>query len=90
MEFTRHSHLQPDADQPGPVLIHAAEDIGTPVWTTGYADLGMRNVVTDTPYKNFNLNVTGAFSATVTEAIQTKPNAYTIADTLRSTRDAMR
>jgi len=25
----------------------------------------MRNVVTDTPYKNFNLSVTGAFSASV-------------------------
>ncbi|HUS05605.1 MAG TPA: TonB-dependent receptor, partial [Bryobacteraceae bacterium] len=46
-------------------------------------DLGMRNVFTDTPYKNFNLSVTGAFSASVTEAIRTKPNAHTISDTLR-------
>ena len=46
----------------------------------------MRNVFTDTPYKNFNLSVTGAFSASVTEAIRTKPNAYTIADTLRWTK----
>ena len=46
----------------------------------------MRNVFTDTPYKNFNLSMTGAFSASVTEAIRTKPNAYTIADTLRWTK----
>src|SRR5262249_53727895 len=31
-------------------------------------------------------SVTGAFSASVTEAIRTKPNAYTIADTVRWTR----
>ena len=57
-----------------------------PKRTIGYADLGMRNVVTNTPTKDFNLSVTGAFSASVTEAITTKPNAYTIADTLRLNR----
>jgi hypothetical protein len=51
-------------------------DIGQPVWTTGFADLGMRNVFTDTPNKNFSLAVAGAFSASVTEALHTEPNSW--------------
>jgi hypothetical protein len=61
-------------------------DILEPIWTIGFKDLGMRNVFTDTPTKNFGLNITGAFSATVTEALRTRPNAWTVADTLRWTR----
>ncbi|MCI0748402.1 MAG: Plug and carboxypeptidase regulatory-like domain-containing protein, partial [Verrucomicrobia subdivision 3 bacterium] len=75
-----------------PTLLNQAQfsltrrkDTGQPVWTTSFADLGMRNVFTDEPNPNFGLRVTGAFSATVTEKITTEPNAFTIADTLRWT-----
>ncbi len=76
-----------------PTLLNQAQfsfnrrtDILNPIWTIGYKDLGMRNVVTDTPTKNFGLSITGAFSATITEALKTKPNAYTVADTVRWTK----
>ena len=60
-------------------------DQGQPVWKTSFVDLGMRNVVTDRPNPNFNLNVTGAFAASVTEKITTTPNAYTVSDLARWT-----
>lgn len=86
MEVTETHIFSPTLMNQAQFSFTRREDLGTPVWTTGFADLGMRNVVTDKPYKNFNLSVTGAFSASVTEAIRTKPNAYTIADTVRWTR----
>jgi hypothetical protein len=86
MEITETHIFSPALMNQAQFSFTRREDLGTPVWTTGYADLGMRNVFTDTPYKNFNLSVTGAFSASVTEAIRTKPNAHTIADTLRWTQ----
>ena len=63
--------------------VNRRSDILEPIWTIGYKDLGMRNVVTDTPTKNFGLSITGAFSATVSEALKTRPNAWTFADTVR-------
>jgi hypothetical protein len=76
-----------------PALLNQAQfsfnrrtDILEPIWTIGYKDLGMRNVHTDTPTKNFGLSITGAFGATVTEALKTRPNAYTISDTVRWTK----
>jgi hypothetical protein len=86
LEFTQTHVFSPTLMNQAQYSFTRREDVGTPVWTTGFADLGMRNVFTDTPYKNFNLSVTGAFSASVTEAIRTQPNAYTIADNLRWTK----
>ncbi len=86
LEFTETHIFSPSLMNQAQFSFTRREDVGTPVWKIGYADLGMRNVFTDTPYKNFNLSVTGAFSASVTEAIRTKPNAYTIADTVRWTK----
>jgi len=86
MEVTETHVFSPTLMNQAQFSFTRREDRGTPVWTTGFADLGMRNVVTDKPHKNFNLSVAGAFSASVTEAIRTKPNAYTIADTVRWTR----
>ena len=86
MEVTETHIFSPTLINQAQFSLTRREDVGKPVWTIGYADLGMKNVVTNTPTKDFNLSVTGAFSAAVTEAIVTKPNAYTIADTLRYTR----
>jgi hypothetical protein len=68
------------------VSFNRRTDILEPIWTIGFKDLGMRNVHTDTPTQNFGLSITGAFSATVTEALKTRPNAFTLADTARWTR----
>ena len=66
--------------------LNRRSDVGTPVWNTGLADLGMTNVFTDRPHPTFVMNVTGAFSVETTETITTAPHAYTAADTLRWTK----
>ncbi len=82
-----HTHLF------GPALLNQLqfsmnrrEDIGTPVWKTSMADMGMRNVYTLPDFPTFVLNVAGAFSVETTENIVTAPKNYAISDVLRWTR----
>jgi hypothetical protein len=84
--FTHTRTFSPTLFNQAQFSLNRRTDILEPIWTIGFKDLGMRNVHTDTPTKNFGLNITGAFSATVTEALRTRPNAYTINDTLRWTK----
>jgi len=58
-------------------------DLGEPNWTTGFDDLGVQNIHVDQPTSNFNLQVTGAFSMSVTEWIKTEPIAYNFKDVVR-------
>jgi hypothetical protein len=66
--------------------INRRTDEGIPVWSTGYADLGMKNVFSDKPTPEFGLEVSGAFSIETVERIKTSPNSWAITDTLRWTR----
>ncbi len=58
----------------------------TPVWTTSFASLGMKNIYTDPNGKpELGLGVTGAFSVDTGEQTFTAPSEYTVSDTLKRT-----
>ena len=59
------------------------QDIGTPVWNTSMADIGVKNVYTLPQYPTFVVSVAGAFSVETTENIVTAPKNYAISDILR-------
>jgi hypothetical protein len=59
--------------------------IAQPVWTTGYNDLGMQDISTNTPTHDFNLYVNGAFNASVQEKDTTTPSDYAVSDIFRRT-----
>ena len=57
-----------------------------PVWKTGFADLGMKNVFSNPPTPEFILSVSGAFSVETTEHDVTRPHNYSFSDILRWTK----
>jgi len=77
----------------GPSLLNQAQfsmnrrtSENLPVWKTGLADLGMKNVFSNRPLPEFGLTVTGAFSVTTTERDTTTPHNYVVSDIVRWTR----
>jgi hypothetical protein len=57
--------------------------VNLPVWTTGFADLGMKNIYQEPGTPEFSLSVSGAFSYSTTEHDITTPHDYTVSDILR-------
>lgn len=82
-----HTHLfSPTLLNQVQFSMNRREDVGTPVWNTSMADLGVRNVYTLPQYPTFVVSVAGAFSVETTESIVTAPKNYAVSDIVRWTK----